>query len=351
MNSNIHTANNGKQVISFTKNGEYFFEKGIHAYQKKDLKRAEKYLRRAIKLEPDEPVFICQLAAILADLGEYNKSNDLLLYVLDEIDGDMNECHFFLANNYANLGLFSEAHKAVKKYIENEFDGEFYEDAQDLLDLLLDENEEFEFPEVEEDRLIVLHEQAKTCLEKGQISKAIKVLEDMVAEYPNYWTAHNLLAEALVLAGKTELAIEMLERVIEKDPTNLNAYCNLVVFYRELGHHEKVKAVIEALKVVHPFNIDHYYKVATTLGLVEEHEQAYERFQFLAKKGFEGSAVYYHRFAVAAFQTGRMQKAEALWEKSEMRDGEVAQFYLKKLKKGLLKPEDVQYNYIIPTGV
>ena len=45
----------------------------------------------------------------------------------------MTECHYFLANNYAHLGMFKEAYRHASAYLEKEEDGEFSEDAEDLL--------------------------------------------------------------------------------------------------------------------------------------------------------------------------------------------------------------------------
>ena len=48
----------------------------------------------------------------------------------------MVECHYFLANNYAHLGFFKDAYTHANLYLEMEEDGEFAEDAEDLLDIL-----------------------------------------------------------------------------------------------------------------------------------------------------------------------------------------------------------------------
>ena len=50
-----------------------------------------------------------------------------------DMDPFMTECHYFLANNYAHLGMFKEAYRHASAYLDKEEDGEFSEDAEDLL--------------------------------------------------------------------------------------------------------------------------------------------------------------------------------------------------------------------------
>ena len=87
-------------------------------------------------LEPGEPMIVCQLAIVYTELGNYQKSNELLHSILEEWDEDMVECHYFLANNYAHLGYFKDAYHTCHSYLDLEKNGEFAEDTEDLLDVL-----------------------------------------------------------------------------------------------------------------------------------------------------------------------------------------------------------------------
>ena len=113
------------KILTFNPTGEYFFSKGLKAYHKRDLHKAKKYLQRAMQLEPDEPMIVCQLAVICSEMGEYRYANELFEKILDNLDADMVECHYFLANNYAHLGFFKDAYRHANLYLELEEDGEF----------------------------------------------------------------------------------------------------------------------------------------------------------------------------------------------------------------------------------
>ena len=105
------------KIIPFIQSGDYYFDKGLNAYRRRDLYKAKKYLERAVHLDADEAVFVCQLAVVLAELGEYQASNELFLKIIHELDPEMNECFYFLANNYAHLGLFREALNYAQTYL------------------------------------------------------------------------------------------------------------------------------------------------------------------------------------------------------------------------------------------
>src|SRR5690606_8838798 len=98
--------------------------------------KALKYFRRAVEYEPENPVNHCNMAGILSEMGRYEESNDILRSVLDQIDPAMTECYYYLANNYANMELYEAAEEALVSYLENDEEGQFLEEADELLDLL-----------------------------------------------------------------------------------------------------------------------------------------------------------------------------------------------------------------------
>ena len=118
------------RLIPFTQNAEYFFQRALTYYHQNNLYKAKKLLLRAIKIDNEEPSYICQLAAVLAELGEFTKSNEWLHYVLNEVDPSLTECYFFLANNYAYLGQFEKAQEEALYYLELDPEGDFAEDAE-----------------------------------------------------------------------------------------------------------------------------------------------------------------------------------------------------------------------------
>src|SRR5699024_7632078 len=136
MHKDSKMVKNIAKVFPFIPTGEYYFHRGIRAYNNFDLNKAKKYLKRAMELEPNEPMIACQLALVLTETLEYEQSNEILFAIIENLKNDMTECHYFIANNFAYLGQFSEAYKHASFYLSKSPNGEFAHDSQELLDLI-----------------------------------------------------------------------------------------------------------------------------------------------------------------------------------------------------------------------
>jgi tetratricopeptide (TPR) repeat protein len=304
------------KILSFVPTAEYYFSKGVKAYQRRDFHKAKKYFLRALQLEPGEPMITCQLAVLYTEMGEYQQSNRLLHSILDELDEELFECHYFLANNYAHLGLFKDAYHHASLYMQLEPFGEFFEETEDLLEVLTLEADEVEDDDFyEHDDLIVQQEQARNLLESGHFPKAIEALTAIIENYPEYWSAYNNLALAYFYLGESEKAFEILHDVLEKNPGNLHAMCNRLVFAYYQQDHDEVNRLKEVLIKIKPLLVDHQYKLGTTFALIKEYDHAYTWLRKLQKQGFDGEGSFYYWLAYACYFTGHKDSAQTAWKK------------------------------------
>ncbi|WP_342432959.1 tetratricopeptide repeat protein [Neobacillus sp. FSL H8-0543] len=302
------------KLLSFVPTGEYYFTKGVKAYHRRDFIKAKKYLGRALQLEPGEPMITCQLAIVLTELGEFENSNQLLHLILEDLDGEMAECHYFLSNNYAHLGFFKDAYHHAKIYLEMDPNGEFIDDTEDLLELLSFEAEDSGEELYPQDDLIVKQERARGLLESGYFPKAIELLKDVVEQYPEYWSAYNNLALAYFYLGKTKKAETILDDVLERNPGNLHALCNRLVFAHYQGRAKSVTSLMESLKKIQPMLTEQQFKLGATFALVGEYELAYFWLKRLYKYGFDGDGPFYYWLANSAYYTGRESFAKTIWK-------------------------------------
>ncbi|UOE93747.1 tetratricopeptide repeat protein [Alkalihalobacillus sp. LMS39] len=332
-------------VIPFRQTGDYFFDKGIKAYRKNNMKRALFFLQKAVEMKESEPAFYCQLAAVLAELGEFERSNEQLLYVLEELDPTLAECYFFLANNYAHLGFIDKAEEMVHVYLEEQPDGDFYDDALDLLEVLEFEREESEFfTEVDKETIIInKHDNARRYMESGKFPEAIQQLEAIIAEHPKFWAAYNQLAQALFLNHEVEKAISITLEVIEKDKGNLMALCNLADFYLEIGNNEEAKKIVSALCTVKPIDLDHRFRIATVFSKAQEFKKSYDSLITLQKHHYRESIPFLKCFAVAAYHCADFHKAEAAWNRASLLGDKEAETLLIRLLEKTLQASDVSY--------
>jgi len=315
MNKNSRIVQPVGRLIPFNPTGEYYFSKGIKAYNQRDYYKSLKYLKRALALEPGEPMIACQLAIVYADVGEYQKSNELLHLIIEELDENMADCYYFLANNYAHLGFFKDAYYHAKLYLDLAEDGEFVEETEDLMEILSIESDELEEDAYNEEDLISRQEQARELLETGNFAKAAEVLSKVIQDYPEYWSAHNNLALAHFYLGDSSKANDILNYVLEKNLGNLHALCNKLVFAYYENKVDQVKELTDVLGKIKPISIDHQFKLGTTFSLVREYELAYYWLKKIHKMGFQGDVSFYYWLAYAAYFTGKEQTAKKAWKK------------------------------------
>lgn len=342
-------------VVSLTMDESFFFERAVRALDRYQYDKALKYFRKAVELKPGNPVNHANMAGILSEMGDYEASNAVLLHLLGHVDPSMIECRFYMANNFANMERFEEAEEALLAYLEADASGQFLHEAEEMIELL-----QVELKRNIRDHSVLArrgsdrHERARTMLEEGMFSEAADLLEELLEEYPGFAAAANNLALAYYYMGMTDRALTTVEEVLQSEPGNLHGLCNLAIFRRHSGPAGAEEAALlgRRLAAVVPFHREHAFKLATTLGILGEHEAAYQHFSRLLA-GDESSAdpSIHHYCAVAALLSGRIDKAERLWKQTLKLDpdAEAAEHYLTRLpewrENGV--SETVSYHYRI----
>jgi tetratricopeptide (TPR) repeat protein len=343
-------------VIPFRLDAAFFFERALRHLDRRDLQSSLKYFRKAVEYEPDNPVNHCNLAGVLSEMGRFEESNEVLRTILEEIDSSMVECYFYMANNFANLGEYELAEEYAALYIESDPDGEFVEEAEEMLEILVDE---FGGGEILRRRQQERYEKqsgqdtARRLLEEGKFYEATLQLEKMIRESPEATAPRNNLSLAYYYLGDLDRAIELAYEVLAKDPNNIHAYCNLAVYYQHRNEKQKVREILDILCKLYPLNFDHAYKLATTMGILGEHETAYRLFKQLLRYTDRSDVSLLHATAAALVGIGRLKQAKRYWMEIKQLDpkSQVADYYLEKLAEAEhigLQTFPVSYQYHIP---
>jgi tetratricopeptide (TPR) repeat protein len=341
-------------VISLSMDANFFFERAIQSLEKNHYEKALKYFRLAVEKEPNNPVNYCNLAGVLSEMGRFEESNEVLRHVTEKVAPDLAECYFYMANNAANMERFEEAEQYILRYLQADPEGEFAEEADEMLHMLAVELgrrpltvEDVPYAEWQEEL-----DRAQMLLENGQFSAARRLLSELVHQYPDCLPARNHLALAYYYCGQIDQALETVYELLEEHPGDFHALCNLAVFFFRLGETEKLGHLLAGLKKCFPLQREHVLKLGTTLGTLGEHEAAYNTFQRLLRWEPGADAALLHHAATAAFNTGRLDEAERLWKQAERIDGEsgVPTFYLNQLSEWRENPPVIGYHYRLPFG-
>jgi hypothetical protein len=333
------------QVIPLRMDGDFFYQKGMACYQKGELERARRLIDRALRIKPNEVEYLCQQAAILSELEEYEPSISLLKKVVHELDGRMTECYFFMANNYAYLGDLDAALSEVKTYMALEPHGVFAQEAQELYDMLTAEDEES--VQEEEPSYIGFHERGRAALEHGRFEESAYWFKKVIREEPDYLPARNNLSVAYFSMDAVDQAVGEAEGVLEKDPGNIHALCNLATFFLQSGKQSELKAVMQRLDNVYPMNPEHSGKLGSTFLFSGNYPKAYFWLKCAERRGVRCDQVFCFWMALAAYHTGRIEEAETYWGKVDyFSDKPFHPFKYAKIQEMMFDPE-ARNNFMI----
>lgn len=343
-----------RKVISIKMDTMFFFERAIQSLDKFHYEKALKYLRRAVEIEPDNPVNHCNMAGIYSEMGNFKESNRILWHIVEQLDASMTECYFYMANNYMNMEQFDAAEEAIIQYMERDIDGEFLDEAEELVAMLSFElGRPVHVKDVKSRDGLFEHNLAREMLEDGRFDEAITLLEQVIDRHPDFLAAHNNLALAYYYNGELAQSMNMIKRVLNNDQGNIHALCNLAIFYKHADEQVELELLVQKLRKTYPFHTEHLFKLAMTLGILGEHELAYTHFKRLMHATDEPlDAILLHYTAVAACNTNRYDEAVKLWHKATRLDASciIARFFLSEIEriKLLTKTQALSYHYQLP---
>lgn len=300
-------------VIPFIPEGDFYFTKGIEAFQKRKFDIAIKWMKKATEAKPEDPLYLCQMSVIYTEIGAFHAANQLLNKVLQS--SDYVDCYYLLANNYAHLGLLHDAKKFALSYLEQEPEGDLSEEAKRLLELIdIDEDEEEDWDLEDEDELLIYQETVFYHMENMEWEKAIPLIEEMMTLFPEHKLTKHDYTQALFFSGDEEKAIQMEEDILDEEPTSLYSHVNLALFYFQQGKYTEYEVHIQALLNVYPIHEQQKLRIAVTLARTNRFEEAFQRFLLLSKGKLKGHPSYFRWYSIAAFHHGDKERAYKLWE-------------------------------------
>ena len=315
---NSTAAQENTNIIPFLPSGNFYFTHGIQAFQKRRFNVAVKWLKKAIEAAPDEPLYTCQLSVVYTEIGSYHAANQLLTEVLARFGKEYVDCYYLMANNYAHLGLLSDAKKYAETYLEQSEDGEFEEASKQLLEMLesVDEEEDDdEWAFDDEDDLLIYQETAFYHLEHEEWEQALSLLQEMMQLFPDFQMAKHKYAYALFMNGDQQEAIEIEQEWLKNEPENIHSHVNLAAFLIMQGNREEALLHIQLLRNVYPMHSQQKLAVAETLARAGFYEEAVDRFHNLKDRQVTRRRVYYKWYSISVYHTGNPSKALELWEK------------------------------------
>ena len=138
-------------------------------------------------------------------------------------------------------------------------------------------------------------------------------------------------------------------------PGNLHALCNLAIFYQHARIKKQLQPLVALLAKTVPFHQEHVFKLATTMGILGEHGEAYRHFVRLLKDESlaRSDPCLYHYAAVAACNMGRYEEAQRMWQQASKLDPDPTcpGYYLEQLEHDAQRNESGADELSLPSSL
>ncbi len=346
--------NKRAKIIPFERDGEFFLRRGSLRLEKNDLWDAAYNYRMACKREPENTEYRLALAQVLTEMHRYEQSNQLILPLLG-VKGHPTECYFGMACNFIGMLEFGRARESLQNYLEIDPEGYYCYDALDMLDAI--EGGDYglfmdDVPTEEERRAQEACSRCRKYMEDGNVSKALALMKETAKRYPALAFVQNNLAMAYFCKKQFDDAIRIARAVLEADPKNIQAYCNLAIFAKASGDMKQVEEAVSKLKKCTSKDPDDLNRMGVTFLEMGEYEQAKRVMKSLLMiVPYDEGAL--HRMGVCCYRLGEYKKARACYDrllKIEPEDS-IALYYRGLCQKAIAgKPVQMEWmhNYQVP---
>jgi len=333
------------KVVTFERGADFYFDLSYKYIQKGRLKTALRYIEKAVSLKPHDSFLQFNYAGLLAEQGHIDRSTEVLLNIVKNIDPNYLECYFGLGCNYLQLQKIKKSSEYFSIYLEKDPGGEFAEEAEELLEMLTmikDANNNMDDEELE--KIYKIEEEAIDHLEKKEYKQATEKFEIVVQMLPNAVPARNNLSLAYYYLGFIDKAIELALEVRTYEEANVHANCNLAIFYNKKGAASLVKKQLGIISRIRADSADYLYKIGDTYGSLGKHADAYKTFKKLLIIDSK-NPIYVHLAAVAAFNSRKYRESIRLWEKLGQIDKEnmLSDYYIEAAKNQLDAEDERTY--------
>ena len=246
MNKRLYAGKRNK-ILQFTADHSLYFRIAIKRAMCKDYIGSLEYIEKAIEKDAYNADYLFNKACVLVELRRTRESIKLLNYIIWNIDPTYSECYFGLGCNYFDIGNYEKSLHYFEKYVLMEEDGEFCEDAYEILFYmrLPGETREFDLDrqiDLSEktqkryrDSSLKLHAAGSMYLHRGNYKEAIRQFERSIMAYPETKSSRIRLSMAYYMTGQLAMAKLLASSVLKMQKNNHMAKLCLALYYSTEG--------------------------------------------------------------------------------------------------------------------
>jgi tetratricopeptide (TPR) repeat protein len=244
-----------KEVVELTRKEEISYQYALTEGMKKkitgNLREAITYFSECIRINPQSDAALYELSSIFTMAGNYREATNLLFKAY-KIDPRNIWYQLQLANLYHALGkkdstiiMYEELHKNFPERNDLYFDlatlyGEYGQEKK-ALEIL----EELEMYYGVNEKILLAKQQ--TLANAGKIDLAVEEIKKLIHAYPEEIRFYGILAEVYSTGNMNEKARETYDRLFEIDPNNGMGLLSVIEFYKRLEESENLFNAVNKL--------------------------------------------------------------------------------------------------------
>lgn len=343
-------------ILSFNRGAKFYYSKYEKTLEQGSYPDALVFLRQAIAADPKNLDYAMELCRIYSEMELFDISNAAIFDILRRTDRFNAECTFLIGYNCMGLADFEDAQSFFDKYLDEYDDTAFLDDANSYLDMLEDNEFGEEFTDDEElsqeksvpDEIILKADLGKEALDRGDSSKAIALLEEVLNEYPDVVYAKNNLSLAYYIQERYYEAYKLGQELLKAHPSNIHALCNCAIFASKLENEDLFKKALSDIHKAEPMNIDELFKITMTYCELNLHSSALASIERLLEElPYDARTMYV--YAACLSNLGRYSEAKNTLEDiiKVYPNDLVSSYYLTLLRNN---EEVLPYGYTLPQG-
>ncbi len=317
-------------VLSFYQPPDFFVKKAEKHIDAGNFLEALKLYRQVLGMDPNNVEYLLCIAQIYTEMGLYAESNDVLIKIA-KYGETPTECLFAMGCNYMGMKDYELAEDVFEQYLAIDPEGDYAEDIDELFEILDADDllDDGMLHDVNQRMLADASYAGKKCFDNGDFKGAIRYLEKVYDKDETMYSAINNLALAYYFDGQKERAIAISEKIIDRNPSDLHACCNLAFFYSDKKDFASAAKHLDKLDKFKDIEPDDMHKVALTYCELGYHRKAYQYFsKIVAFQPYDLRLL--HFCGLAAYNCGLYKEAVSCFALTLKIDPEhsLAKYYL-----------------------
>ncbi|SOC44341.1 tetratricopeptide repeat protein [Salinicoccus kekensis] len=303
---------NDRKVIPFNQSGSFYFNQGLKKIDQQKKGDALKNFEKAFNADEDNLAYLSQYVYLLAENGRHAEAEYLLInkFIQHQYDA---EFYFILSQLFVITNDPNKAFLFGVEYAKHFPEAGYHEELENMFELAIEDEEEVE----KEAERFVSHHIFQHLFMNARIEESLEYLSMLPLDLQEERTFRNLKAMAYLFLNQFDEAYELLRQLHMEDKTDMHALSHLTLLYYHTGREAEFEANLKKMEVVEPLDDDSRFKVGLVLNFLKQYSRSYELLYPLYKNQQYISFQLLHALSFASYHTGREEEARMFWEKMQ----------------------------------